>query len=867
MKRAGQGRKESGQVSAPREAACAAGMLGTRWESDSRVWNGLGLAAFVLIVLRVFWEILPAGMAFVAPDAMPFFPFANRTCTLENLLATGAEFTPHHLYWLIFPPLLANKLTYIGDTLMLVLAGVYYLRGRGTSRAGAWLGGLALGFSGYSFTLFSAGHRGYFHMMSCAVFAFGLLVRCLGGRRLFHFAMLGACLAWGLPYQPDVLVLVVGLAAAYTLWLTFSRGTDERSPWQRMARVYPRFLVTLAVAGAIAWPGLKDVLGRQMAERRRQMSSAAQPVATADQDPAAKKLSDWIFATNWSLPPEDVVEFVVPGIYGNDSFQPPYPYWGRLGQPYGWQPGQPPFPNYRQHTVYLGVVQVLFAGLAVLAGLWRRKAWKKTDSGAAAAAEPLADVPFWLVAGLICLLLAMGRYTPFYRFFYAIPYMDLIRAPVKFSHLVELCVAFLFGIGIDSWMQVVRSDAGASADRLGRACRRSAWLAAGLAAAMLLAAAMAGLSKPAIVAHVAKMGFGPVGEALASYLDSNLLRSALLAGAVAAVLAWSVWKRPGRAAGVGWLAAIAAIVCLDLSAVAHRFVRPIFQPPSGLPVGAFYRPNAVTDALVRLGGRGATVANYATGNDTYRDWFAKTLEQSGLRLAISSDPASDEGQLAQALGKRTHVLWQAAHVRFVIAPWAAAESFVRAGVLRPVLFFSLGAGNVHVSQPSSDALVAAEVTHALPDAIVLGNWRGGLDEAAQLQSAAAAAWDPVAGAVSDAPAPSGAAAGQLVGQGRIVRRRGWHFCLTTEAEVDAAQPGLLVLDERSQPDLLMRVDGGPATRACVANGLWAAVPVSAGHHRVAVGRALKCVPVAGTGAVALALVAWGLAEAFRRHTA
>ena len=42
---------------------------------------------------------------------------------------------------------------------------------------------------------------------------------------------------------------------------------------------------------------------------------------------------------------------------------------------------------------------------------------------------------FWLGVSLISLLLAYGRFAPFYRVIYALPYFSTIRNPVKFLHL------------------------------------------------------------------------------------------------------------------------------------------------------------------------------------------------------------------------------------------------------------------------------------------------------------------------------------------------------------------------------------------------------------------------------------------------
>ena len=857
-----------------------------RIEPNSRTWNIFGLLLFAGMAAAILWDVLPWFLAPIAPDAMPFYPFGYRTVTLDNLLAAGAEFTPQHLYWLVFHPLLANKLNYLVDTLLLVLAGVYYLRGRGTSLAAAWIGGLALGFSGYSFTLISAGHRGYFDMMACTVFAFGLLVRCFQGRHWFHFVMLGACIAWGVPYQPDVLVMVVALAGAYTLWLTFAPGIESRTPWQRMAQVYPRFLISLTVAAAIGGSGLLNTLEHQIADRQQQIAGVTSAAAGKDAaaDPTAKKEDQWFFATNWSLPPEDVAEFVVPGIFGNDSFQQPYPYWGRLGQPHDWQPGQRSMPNYRQHTVYLGVLSICFA---LFAGML----WWRTRRGT------LADVPFWFGAGVVCLLLAMGRYTPFYHLFYAIPYMDLVRCPVKFHHLVEICSAFLCGLGVEMWwrgavvagppsvvepvrQRVPRKErknaapaqsggqqqSGAAAVELPAVAvvgRRMTYLAVALAGALLVAAGFVVASGVEIAAHIDQVGlrmFGlkVFGEELVSYAATNLVRAASVF-IVAALLFGLGRPRVGRSQPAVWLLAVLALVlAVDLTSVAQRYVRPFDAHP-------FYASHVVADTLLARGGVGVGVANYTSSNNYNSDWFSSSLYRQGVRLSLYADPGSTGASVVQAAGNRPEVLWREMHARFVLAQWKDAASLVKAQVLTPVLSFAVGQGSVRQTQPAEDAFVLATFANAMPPSYVVDGWQGGLRTEEQLQRMRAADWDPARVTLCDAPGATNGT-GRVIGRAQVTQARGWDFHLTASLAVDTPQAGLLVLDEKYAENLQVRVDGQEVPVHC-ANALWAAVEVPAGQHTVTVRQRPRALPLLLSAGVGLAVGLWGLWRLLRASPA
>ena len=837
-----------------------------RIDANARLWNVLGLLVVLGMGLAIFADVLSWGMAPLAPDAMPFFSFGHRTLTLDNLLAAGGEATPQHLYWLIFPPLLANKLTYLVDTLVLVLAGVYYLRARRISRLAAWLGGLALGYSGYTFTLFSAGHRGYFHMFSCAVFAFGLLVHCFRERRWFHFAMLGACLAWGVPYQADVLAMVVLLAGAYTLWLTCARASDPVTPpWRRIVRVYPRFLLTLAVAALIAAPGLKSVLDVQMNGRKQQL--AASIAATTQGSSQSDRQAQYIFATNWSLPPEDMAEFLVPCLFGVDSADRALPYWGRLGRAYDWAPNRREMPNYRQHTVYLGVVQILFAFLAALAYL----AWRRTQRvhpatiGTTGEVGFWVDVPFWVGAGVVCLLLALGRYTPCYHLFYAIPYMDLVRDPVKFHHLVEICTAMLFGVGVEFWLlnrQRAEAPHTGMLD-LDVTLRWAAVLAGLVSLGLFLAAAVVSASGESVRATITQVGLGPLAEPLSQALCANIVRSAWLA-ALAAGLIWLGRSRPSARWPLLFAAtALTLIVAADSVLIARRYLRPI-------DMGPFYRVNPVVRAALEHGEPGAGIANYLTGNDPNSDWFASSLWRNGLRLTIPAAGAATttETEVAQALGSRPDLFWAASDTRFVAATWSALEPMIQARVVTPVLSFRLDprSGQVRVVAPAADACLLGEYTAAPPAMRVVAGWRGGLQEQGQLAAMRQAGWDPVRGVVSDFPGGDAAttgSVGQICGSARVVIRRGSDFQFSTTFDVDATQAGMLLTDERDSGELAAVVDGHAAPVQRV-NALWCGVPVPAGRHQVRLGQPWHPWPTAASALAGLIVAWWGMARRMRR---
>src|SRR5439155_22353324 len=55
---------------------------------------------------------------------------------------------------------------------------------------------------------------------------------------------------------------------------------------------------------------------------------------------------------------------------------------------------------------------------------------------------------FWSAMGLIALVLSWGRFAPFYKLIYPLPFFSSIRNPMKFMHAGHLTLMILFGYGL-----------------------------------------------------------------------------------------------------------------------------------------------------------------------------------------------------------------------------------------------------------------------------------------------------------------------------------------------------------------------------------------------------------------------------------
>ncbi len=416
-------------------------------------------ALYALCMGGIFWGTWSLDRAPVEPDNPIFYPIDEAARWFRELVA-GHDFVPSDLMHVVGSMYFWQELQYALAGYLAALGLAFYLRGRGLSHFAATAGGAIYGLMGYTFTLFSAGHLGWFIWMMYGPFAFGLVDRAVRKGKWRNWALLGAVLAWSAARQPDMWLLFTVLTFAYGVW-TLVRE------WKRIAflRVLAGVGVTAACTCVVGLPQFSRALTQDLAGREAQIAATSGKGVDETVDKSADER--WRFCTSWSLPPEDTAEFVCAEIHGGSNdprVSPTNPYKGRLGQQIVVPPGaagqkhpvtgetlkggETIWMPYRQHSLYFGLLTVLFAFLGLFG--WWHYALRSPRTANHEPRTAFSDVPFWFAAGVFAYLCALGCFTPFYKLVYALPFGSTLRAPVKFVHLLEFCVAALAGYGFEA---------------------------------------------------------------------------------------------------------------------------------------------------------------------------------------------------------------------------------------------------------------------------------------------------------------------------------------------------------------------------------------------------------------------------------
>lgn len=820
--------------------------------------------ATVLVFLAIFLKSLSPDKLLWTPDS----PLHSLTAWKSSLPAgflgrwvptgflgttgQGYPVLPNGIALLLLPESVCLAGTYIFDVVLLLCAGLYFFHTRGVSAMPGFLGALALAFSGYSFTLISAGHISNFAMMPFAILTLAFIDRAIERRSLFHFAMTGVCAGIGFSQASDVMTIFCILAACYGIFKFLKTFPGE-------ARA--AFLFKMCLGAAVAAVFFFSTAAAAFIQTFTESLPGRENVAGQSRE------AKWEFATNWSMPPEEALEFLAPCVYGAQTGAPDAPYWGRLGQSMRWPETRQGLMNLRQHTVYLGVLQMVFAAYAIIFALWRgNKSSESKVQGSKfeSALRPpssvvqgrRAEILFWAGAWLATLLLALGRYAPLYRLFYALPYVSAMRAPVKFLHLTEAATACLFAFGVEAFFKIFLESTPVRQTDDARLARKSGGKKHAKAEANKTVDGLPGgaapmLSTSGIIALCAigslflasavwmlgehrfllekwtAMGLQQYSSQLQKNMAAALAHAGVLFLASALIIEAARRFASRRVTRTLVPIALLLVLCLDIVSVSRRYVMTVNK-------NEFYSSNHLVEFLKSDSEPFRYTCPALDG--VCRRWMDFTFLYNEFEkfnpYDAGSAAASDESEYLRALGDKPIRLWQLANARYIIGPAQAMRQLLQHEAFQNVLsvkVFGMSDGRIATEKTSLENSSHALVLNrsALPRAALYYSWENVsmTDAPARI---ADSQWEPARTVlVSSESMPPARNWDELAAPVRLVN----HAWRRIELDVEADYDGILLLNNKYHPSWRARVDGRQA-ELLRCNYLMQGVSVPAGRHKV-----------------------------------
>ena len=482
-----------------------------------------------------------AGQFLVNPGSDQFYTgYAYRVFGAEQLRATGdfAQWNPYILGGIpiaaqhgdVFYPTFILRLFLPVDVaitwsflLHLLLAGLFtycFVRALGFTFWPALFAGVAYMMSGQVASLVSPGHDGKMYVSALAPLLLWMIVRAVRDGRAWAWGMIALVTGLAIVTPHNQMVYYLALfSIPFTIWIAL-RGSDEPLPRSVAMR-------RVLIAGVAAALGLA-IAALQFFPFYAYLDFAARGVARG-----------YEYATSYSMPPEEMLNFYLPHFSGFIE-----DYWGRN--------------PIKLHSEYVGAVVLLIAGLAFGAARRRKEIW------------------FWGIASLVATLVALGGHTPFYRLWYLLPMMKVVRAPAMIFFIAQLAIAVFAAIGIERL--------------LGDGAKRGYLIGWGAFALAVLILAGGG-----VLTSIAQSLAPPNRYALVEQNTGNLIggavRSFLFVGATIGVIWAGATKRiPGAAVA----AALVALAAADLWSVERRYFR--FSPPARV----LYASDPTIEYLQRL---------------------------------------------------------------------------------------------------------------------------------------------------------------------------------------------------------------------------------------------------------------------------
>jgi len=616
-----------------------------------RGMNFIAAGVFFLLILISFPRILDQKMSLDASDAPMVWAHQFKSMITHGVFSNsnpyfGIGTSGLNVYgdfsiffYLFLPEQKVDEALFASSVFFCAFFFYLFLRDRKCSFWAAIIGALVFGFSTSLLSIVKAGHLGKFVGLAYLSAALWLVNRGMLKDRWGSMLWAGWCLGCAAAWGRDITVIMMIPLGLFWVKETFSvKGLQPEAILKRAGYLG----LVLLVAAIVAWPAASDLLP----------SSKDKAAVSVKEDPDKK----WEWATQWSLPDDEVIKLICPSYFGWHSWDEKAPYWGRMGRSAEWEKKHQGFRNFTQTNEYIGIVAVILALIGAGSFIFRSE-----QNGSGDELISRIDTIFWVIVSLLAIDCALGKYGLLYRFVYELPIMSSIRNPVKFMHVINLALAVLAAKGVGAVEEVLRSQ--------NRTLKFDALMALG--APVLFIIVFAGLAiagewnSSDLAERLSKDGFQQNIEGIKEAMQMGVARSLLFCITAAAVTFFCVFSRHQswfKKARWAFASGILVLVTLDFASVNNTYVQYYDH-------SAIYKSNPVLE--------------YVRGNLEYRtkfipmsfpvfnQWNSLLVSYYGIRsvdVSAESRMASDKQAFYERFGNDPKRMWQILGVRYFVMP-------------------------------------------------------------------------------------------------------------------------------------------------------------------------------------------------------
>jgi hypothetical protein len=465
----------------------------------------------------------------------------------DYMAGLADQILPYNLFLLTikaFDPFTSLTMVYFLGTLLTGFFFYLFMRSYGLSRLASLFGGVSLMLSNHFLTVLYPGHASKFMTFIWIPLVFLFLRKAVHENRWTHYLYAG--FFFGLAMQGqfyEAVIFFLILSAGYWLYLLLQKretGTGlilfAKSKFRLIIKHKAGFIVMLMMLSTMSLQLIPGMLNLSKNTSVQQQSSEA----------------NWDFATAWSLPPEEVLELVVPGVFGWKTGDPEMPYWGRMGKP-------SVASGLKLNSENVGMITAVLALLAFV--LLRKKRG--------------SEAWFWMGVVVLSLIFSFGRHLPIlYGPFYHLPLMNSIRNPNKVLWLTMFAFSFMGAMGFNLLFEQRQSaEYRQKLDRFGRKLGIAVLFMGGLTLLSLaIAPALRDLVVGRTIPVLGAQNVGPAVEGVLNHIPLAFLLATVFAGAV--WLAIYLTKAEKKARTVLVIAgAIIFLMGLDLWLSGRHFIK------------------------------------------------------------------------------------------------------------------------------------------------------------------------------------------------------------------------------------------------------------------------------------------------------